>query len=94
MLLGPVSRRAQPRFGASTDRLRLAIEKAPALWEGQRVPFTDELRRSAVLEGSIAAEMDAVRALEALVSRADEPPLSEAKASGRNPRLAGEVVSG
>lgn len=79
-----------PTALGATDRLRLAIEKAPALWEGQRVPFTMSFG-AAVLEGSVAAEMDAMRALEALVSRADAA-LSEAKASGRN-RACGRVVS-
>lgn len=80
-----------PTALGATERLRLAIEKAPAMWDGQRITYTMSFG-AAVLEGTVAAEMDAMRALEALVSRADAA-LSEAKASGRN-RACGRVVAG
>lgn len=73
----------------ATERLRQAIAAHPAMFEGNRIAFTMSFG-AAVLEGGLAAEMDAARALEALVSRADAA-LSEAKASGRN-RACGRVV--
>jgi diguanylate cyclase (GGDEF)-like protein len=80
-----------PTALGATERLRLAIEKSPAVFEGARIPFTMSFG-AAVLEGSVASEMDAAHALEALVSRADAA-LSEAKSSGRN-RACGRVVAG
>jgi len=80
-----------PTALGATERLRAAIEKAPAMYEGQRIAYTMSFG-AAVLEGAVAAEMDAAHALEALVSRADAA-LTEAKASGRN-RACGRVVAG
>lgn len=73
----------------ATERLRQAIAAHPAMFEGNRIVFTMSFG-AAVLEGGVAAEMDAAHALEALVSRADAA-LAEAKASGRN-RACGRVV--
>ena len=80
-----------PTALGATERLRLALEKSPAVFEGTRIPYTMSFG-AAVLEGAVAAEMDAARALEALVSRADAA-LAEAKSSGRN-RACGRVVAG